>query len=65
MSGMERLYLEALFVAYSAVWVVLFAFLHRMDRKASRLERDVSLLKSSRINVAEEPVDPPIGGPSV
>lgn len=44
--GLEHLYLLYLFLAYSAMWVVMFGFLYRMIRRARQLEREVALLKN-------------------
>ncbi len=65
MHGSERLYLEALFAAYSAVWVLMFGFLHRMDRRTARLERDLALIKSHSTVATDHAAKPPLGGPSV
>jgi CcmD family protein len=45
MSPLERQDLTFLFFAYAAVFVALFIFMVRMVRKASELEREVSLLR--------------------
>ncbi len=61
MSSLEHLYLMYLFLAYSAVWVVMFGFLYRMSRKARELEREVLLLQAFW-DVQEQPRTTPVPG---
>lgn len=70
MSSLEHLYLLYLFLAYSAVWVVMFGFLYRMSKKARDLEREVLLLHAfwdEKGSPRETPVpgDGGIPGPTV
>lgn len=71
MSSLEHRYLEFLFLAYTAVWVVMFGFLYRMMGRAKRLERDVAVLRDAWMTppadepAADNPVDPRLQGPSV
>lgn len=65
----ERIDLQYLFWAYSAVWVIMCGFLVRMDRRSRRLERDLALLQETyglteKANPAETP-DRSWPGPSV
>ena len=61
MSSLEHLYLLYLFLAYSAVWMVMFGFLYRMSKKAQELEREVSLLRAYWDD-RDQPRDAPIPG---
>jgi CcmD family protein len=61
MSPLEHQYLLYLFVAYSAVWIVMFGFLYRMSQKARELEREVFLMRAYWDGL-EEPRESPLPG---
>lgn len=47
MTPIEKMYLLFLFLAYSAVMVVMFGFIMRMLKKGRQLEEDVRRLKNA------------------
>lgn len=65
MSGTERMYLEFLFFAYTAVWVMMFGFLYRMGKRARQLEEEILILEDAFTSETKTPVDPGFHGPSV
>ncbi|NMP23581.1 CcmD family protein [Sulfobacillus harzensis] len=65
MSAVERMYLQFLFFAYSAVWVVMFGFLYRMLRRTRQLEEELAMLKEAYGPESKTPLDPGFDGPSM
>lgn len=45
MTGLERMYLEYLFLAYAAAWMLSFGFLFRMNRRTRQMEQELLLMR--------------------
>lgn len=54
LSPLEQQYLWYLFLAYTAVWIIMFGFLFRMVHRAKKLEQEVRLLKQEWVTTGEE-----------
>lgn len=69
MSGIEKLYLEYMAVAFSAFWVIVWGYTYRTHKKAMQLESEIRILQKyfglENPVVAAAPEEPSIPGPSV
>ncbi len=71
MTSLEKMELDFLFLAYTAVWIVMFGFMYRMLGRARKLERDVELLRKTwrdepvPVERPDSAIDPTAAGPSV
>ncbi len=59
------MYLEFLFFAYTAVWVMMFGFLYRMGKRARQLEEEILILEEAFSSETKTPIEPGFHGPSV